>query len=269
MNRWKTYSIAISLLIVSIGFSFLIFFFRSKVSYGNYIDPIYHLWLFGPTIASLIFLWIGKEKILQTVALRKLQNYSAVAVPIVLIFSAAIFSIVIQYHFGFIRLEYNEGFFYLFGANFSPLSGSFVWLVLLLIHAGFAEEFAWRGYLYSRVKHLPWLEQILLINTIWAIWHFPFMPFHRPQQFILFWVQCLELGTVLVYARFKAKSSIATMILHPVTVFLISVVSLPYFSVVNSEWAGWPNYTIAALFLPVAIYYYIKGSQETKTIDAA
>jgi len=268
MNRVRVYGIALLLLITSIGFSFLIFLLRSKFNYVGYLDPIYHLFLFGPTIAALIFLAIGRDNILQTVGLNKLRNISAVVVAFILLFLAAALSTLIQYHFGFIRPENNEGFFRLFGIQFSPFSGSLIWLSLLLIHAGFAEEFAWRGYLYSRLKHFPWTEQVLLINTIWAFWHFPFMRFSNVEQYFLFWVQCLEFGTVLVYARFKTGSSISAMILHPFTVFSLTVLSSPYFSVVNSGWAGWPNYTIAIVFLPIAVYYFVKGQHETKAISA-
>lgn len=269
MKRVKVYVTAVLLLITSMGLSFLIFLLRSKYNYISFFDPIYHLFLFGPTIAALIFLAISRDNILQTVGLNKIRNISAVVIAFILLFVAAILSTLIQYYFGFIRPENNEAFFRLFGIQFSPVSGSLIWLFLLLVHAGFAEEFAWRGYLYSRLKHLPWTEQVLLINTIWAIWHFPFMRFSHAEQYILFWVQCLELGTVLVYARFRTGSSISAMILHPLTVFSLSVLSSPYFSVVNSDWAGWPNYTIAILFLPIAFYYFVRGKHETKAISAA
>ncbi len=267
MNRVKVYVIALLLLITSVGFSFLIFLLRSNYNYVSFIDPVYHLFLFGPTIASLIFLAISKDNILQTVGLNKLRNISALVIAFILLFLAATLSTLIQYDFGFIRPESNEAFFRLFGIQFSPFWGSLIWLSLLLIHAGFAEEFAWRGYLYSRLKHLRWTEQVLLINTIWAIWHFPFMRFSHFQQYLLFWVQCLEFGTVLVYARFKTGSSISAMILHPLTVFSLTVLSSPYFFVVNSDWAGWPNYTIAIVFLPIACYYFIRGQHETKQVN--
>ena len=269
MNRLRVYGISLLLLITSTATSFLIIILRSKFNYIGYLDPIYHLWLFGPTIAALIFLAITKENIAHTVGLNKVRNISTVVVLFILLFLAATLSRLIQFSLGFIRLENNDTFFHLFGIQFTPVWGSLIWLFLLLIHAGFAEEFAWRGFLYSRVKHLPWVEQVLLINTIWAIWHFPFMRFSQVQQYLLFWVQCLEIGTVLVYARFKTGSSISAMILHPWTVFSLSVLSLPYCSVVNSDWAGWPNYTIAILFLPIAVYYFIKGQRETKAASAA
>ena len=269
MKRVRVYGIALLLLMTSTAFSLLIVILRSKYEYIGYLDPIYHLWLFGPTLSALIFLAIAKENIAQTVGLNKVRNISTVLVLLILLFFTAALSRVIQYIFGFIRLESNDTFFHLFGIQFTPFWGSLIWLLLLLVHAGFAEEFAWRGYLYSRVRHLPWAEQVLLINTIWAIWHFPFMRFSQVQQYLLFWVQCLEIGTVLVYARFKTGSSIAAMILHPWTVFSLSVLSLPYCSVVNSDWAGWPNYTIAILFLPIAIYYFIKGRHETRATSAA
>ncbi len=269
MHRLRVYGISLLLLITSIGFSFLIFALSSKYSFIGQLDPIHHLFLFGPTISALILLAIAKDNIAQTIGLEKIRHFSVVVVLFLLLFLTVAFSRLIQYYFGFIRLETNPWFFYLFGVQFSPFWGSLIWLFLLLIHAGFAEEFAWRGYLYSRVKHLPWTEQVLLINTIWAIWHLPFMPFSRVDQYFLFWVQCLEFGVVLNYARFKTGSSVSAMLLHPLTVFALGALSLPYLSVVSSDWAGWPNYTIAILFLPIGVFYFIRGRHETQARIAA
>jgi hypothetical protein len=78
VNRVKVYGIAVMLLITSIGFSFLIFVLRSKCKYVGYLDPVYHLFLFGPTITALVFLAFGKENIAHTVALNRMRNLSGV-----------------------------------------------------------------------------------------------------------------------------------------------------------------------------------------------
>jgi len=248
-------------MLLSIGLSFLIFRFRQTASFGNTIDPIYHLWLFGPTIASLILLLIIKNDSFSMISFKKIQNVKAFLVVIVTMILVIILSGIIQYLLGFISFQRNDQFFFLFNHQFTPLVGSFIWLVLLLIHAGFAEEFAWRGYLFSKLKNLSWVEIILVLNTIWAVWHFPFMPFQKVYQYILFWFLCIEFGVVLVYVRIKTKSVISAMILHPVVVFSLSVIFTPYFNVINTDGAGWPNYIIALLFLPISIYYFTEGQK--------
>jgi membrane protease YdiL (CAAX protease family) len=244
---------------MSIGLSFAIISLRYAVSFGNYIDPIHHLFLFGPTLASLILILIVKGDSIRMVSLNKFQNIKSLVIAIIAMLLAIIISRIIQHCFGFISIQRSDQFFFLFDRQFSPLIGSVLWIIFLFIHAGFAEEFAWRGYLFSKLKSLSWIEFVFVLNTIWAVWHFPFMPFDKIYQYILFWFLCVEFGTILIYVRLKTGSVLASMILHPIVVISLAVIFVPYFRVINEDGAGWPNYIIALLLLPISIYYFIKG----------
>ncbi len=259
MKKLKIYLVGLILLLLSIGLSFLVIKLRYAVSFGNYIDPIRHLFLFGPALASLILILIFKKDSISMISFNKIQNLKAFFIVLILMISAVILSIVFEYFLGFISFQNNDKFFFLFNHQFSPVLGSLIWLLLLLLHSGFAEEFAWRGYLFSKLRTLSWIEMILYLNSIWAIWHFPFMPFHKIHQYILFWILCIEFGTILIYVRLKTKSVISSMILHPVVVFCLSVLIMPYFKINNHDGAGWPNYIVALIFLPISVVYYKKG----------
>ncbi|MCW3789640.1 CPBP family intramembrane glutamic endopeptidase [Plebeiibacterium sediminum] len=259
MNRLKIYTTGFLLLLLSIGLSFLIFKFRSSVNFGSYIDPIYHLWLFGPTLASIVFIFVIKKDSFNLISLKNIQNKRSFFATIIVMIFSVLLATLIQYILGYTEFQRSNQLFFLFNYQFSPMAGSILYLMLLLIHAGFAEEFAWRGYLFSKLKTLSWLEMIILLNSIWAIWHFPFMPFKEWYQYLLFWILCIEFGTVLIYVRIKTKSVLSSMILHPLVVFTLSVLFVPYFNIINKNGAGWPNYIVALIFLPISIYYFKKG----------
>lgn len=61
--------------------------------------------------------------------------------------------------------------------------GTFPWIVILttLIY-GLFEEIGWRGFLYQHLKPLPLILNILIVTTLWFLWHlnfeFTFLPFY-------------------------------------------------------------------------------------------
>lgn len=261
MKRLNIYLQALALLILAVIFSILIFKISTHLSFGKYIDPIHHLWLFGPTIAAIILIIINKNDSLSNIGAKKIQNKQVLFLTIFIIIFTIILQRILQYYLGFISFQTNQEPLLVFTKQFSPFRDTIVWIILLFIHAGFAEEFAWRGYLFSKLKYLSWIELVLLLNTIWAIWHFPFMPFHEVYQYILFWFSTLEIGIILIYIRMKTHSVISSMILHPIIVIFLAVFFTPYFKINNSDWAGWPNYIFILTFLPPSIIYYVKGKK--------
>ena len=154
MKRLKVYLHAFALLILSVVLSWTIVLIRNKVSFGNYIDPIYHLWLFGPTVASLVLILLGKEDSIIDIGFRRIKNSKVLYLSIIVLFIAIALSRIIQYYLGFISLSFGNNSFFLFNHQFAPFLGSVIWILLLFIHSGFAEEFAWRGYLFSKLRNL-------------------------------------------------------------------------------------------------------------------
>lgn len=264
MKKIKIYLYGLGILIVSILISWVICKLRANYEFIRIIDPIYHLWLFGPAITSVLFFLGSRQKGIKTFGFVKPQNLGILFYAILIMILTIIISIIIQYNLNFIVPEFNPNRFILFNYKFTPAIGTIIIIFLLLIHAGFAEEILWRGFLYNKLSELSWLELIITLNTIWAVWHFPFMPFNQFLQYLLFWILCIEFGTILIYVRLKTGSVISSMLLHTVVVSVLGILFAPYFKINNGLGAGWPNYILAIILLPISIVYFLKGNNYYK-----
>lgn len=53
--------------------------------------------------------------------------------------------------------------------------GTIPWLIILsILLYGLLEEIGWRGFLYQHLKTLPLFTNILIVATLWFLWHLNF-----------------------------------------------------------------------------------------------
>lgn len=55
------------------------------------------------------------------------------------------------------------------------VKGVFPWIgVLIILIYGLLEEIGWRGFLYQHLKSIPLIYNILIVATMWFLWHLNF-----------------------------------------------------------------------------------------------
>ncbi|OGD54383.1 abortive infection protein [Candidatus Bathyarchaeota archaeon RBG_13_38_9] len=85
---------------------------------------------------------------------------------------------------------------------------------------GFGEELGWRGFLQKELSKLDFWKSSLIIGIVWGIWHAPIIlqghnyPQHPLAGLIMMVVFTLLLSPIFSYVRIKAKSVIASAIIH-------------------------------------------------------
>jgi len=111
----------------------------------------------SPIIVAVAFLLIQRDKFsLFNFKLFKPSSFLAI---IIITYILLFLTIIILTHFKL--------------AEFSKPDNGILFYVLIPIIAGLTEETAWRGYLFSKLKELTWLQITIIINLIWSIWHIP------------------------------------------------------------------------------------------------
>jgi membrane protease YdiL (CAAX protease family) len=113
--------------------------------------------------------------------------------------------------------------------EFSALPFHPIWLLLLQgLFAGatlnavaaFGEELGWRGLLQQALSPAGFWKSSFLIGAIWGIWHAPLViqgynyPGHPLPGVAMMVIWCMLLGPIFALIRIKAKSVVATSILH-------------------------------------------------------
>ncbi|MBN1898034.1 MAG: CPBP family intramembrane metalloprotease [Spirochaetes bacterium] len=84
----------------------------------------------------------------------------------------------------------------------------------------FGEEIGWRGFLQKEFESLSFWKSSFLIGFIWGLWHAPVIlmghnyPEHPQIGVLMMIIWCILLGPLFSYIRIKARSVIATCILH-------------------------------------------------------
>jgi membrane protease YdiL (CAAX protease family) len=86
--------------------------------------------------------------------------------------------------------------------------------------AAFGEELGWRGFLLKEFKEMSFLKASIIIGFIWGIWHAPLIlmghnyPQHPQIGVLMMIILCILLTPLLLYITIKAKSVIASAIMH-------------------------------------------------------
>lgn len=257
---YKTLFWLMGFLVLPIIFSMTIIYLSP---YNQYSNPIGHNFLFGPAFASLVFIFFDKKFRMLELGFTSFRVGTLLTL-ILLLFFIYLAEKNIQLFLGLVEFNpsFNEQSF--FGIALNPILSKLVYFFLLAIYTGFGEELAWRGYLFSKLKHLSWFQLVLVINIVWALWHLPLFFENGPYQgnaifkFILFVICCIEFGILLLYLRVKSQSLIPCMVLHCFGSF-IPYLLLHVYNINDVNWAGFPNLILVLIFIPFAALFYIRG----------
>ncbi len=86
--------------------------------------------------------------------------------------------------------------------------------------AGFGEELGWRRLLQKELGPMGFWSSSAVIGFIWGVWHLPLIlmghnyPEHPVPGVFLWTVNCVFLGIVFSYVRMRAKSVVASAVMH-------------------------------------------------------
>lgn len=104
----------------------------------------------GPTIGALAVFLIFKIRPIMSLK----GNYTSLKIPILIYWALPIVLISLISYFR------NE---------------TVPWLsVLVVLVYGLVEEIGWRGFLYQQLKVLPLIVNIMIVSSLWFIWHLNF-----------------------------------------------------------------------------------------------
>lgn len=102
---------------------------------------------------------------------------------------------------------------------FSALQGMLAGVSINALFA-FGEELAWRGFLLKSFTKMRFFKASFLIGCIWGLWHAPLIlmghnyPEHPRIGVLMMIAWCILLSPIFVYITIKAKSVIASSIMH-------------------------------------------------------
>lgn len=91
---------------------------------------------------------------------------------------------------------------------------------LIALPIAFGEEYGWRGYLQGELVKLGKMRGVLLVGTIWGLWHAPIIamghnyPGHPVEGILLMVAYCIGLGYFLGFAVLKSGSVWLAAFLH-------------------------------------------------------
>ena len=247
-ERFGIYLYSGLFLILSVFFTLLIAILSEKSSIKEYIDPISQLPIFGPAIASFVFILFSRKIKFSNLNFFKFNILVLLKIIGVFIIFNIIVTIV-QLVFENIVYEPNTTPKELFNIQFPYSIYILISCFLTIFYAGFGEEIGWRGFLFNKLKNLPYLEMTLLLNIVWALWHLPMFVLggmghgNAVFSFILFIITCIEFGILLNYIRIKTNSVFGAIFLHPFA-NIYSFISLGIFKIENKFWAGHLNITL-------------------------
>ncbi len=103
------------------------------------------------------------------------------------------------------------------------------WVILLLVFVaapiqnlvfGLGEEFGWRGYLLEKMRGAGLTRAILIIGTIWGVWHAPIilMGHNFPEDpylgAVFMTLTCIPLGAIFTWLRLKSDSAVVAGFAH-------------------------------------------------------
>ena len=203
----------------------------------------------SPLVVAVAFLLILRDKF-SALSFR-LFNPLSLIVVLVITYVILFLTIFIQTYFKFSEFSFTS--------DKGKIIGYFL---SALIMCGFAEETAWRGYLFSKLKDLTWFRITIIINLIWAIWHIPshfyVLEGHIWISFPLFIITCFELGIIMQYLRVKTNSVIPCILFHALFIFPLMLSGLK----TKVLYLGsFPYIIMILLLLPITIYCYRVGQR--------
>jgi membrane protease YdiL (CAAX protease family) len=203
----------------------------------------------SPIVVAIAFILILRDKF-SDLRLR-LFNPLSLIVILLITYVLLFLTISIQSYFNFSEFSFTS--------DKGTITGYFLSAIIM---CGFAEETAWRGYLFSKLKDLTWFQITIIINLIWAIWHIPSHFFvlegHIWISFPLFIVSCFELGIIMQYLRVKTDSVIPCILFHALFIFPLMLSGLK----TNVLYLGsFPYIILLLLLLPLTIYCYKAGQR--------
>lgn len=149
---------------------------------------------------------------------------------------------------------------------------NFLWLTLIqgLVAgvtvnaiAAFGEELGWRGFLLKEFKEMSFVKASILIGLIWGIWHAPLIlmghnyPQHPQIGVFMMVFLCVLLTPLLLYITIKAKSVIASAIMHGTmnATAGISIMAINGGSDLTAGIAGFAGFITITIFL-VGLFIY-------------
>jgi membrane protease YdiL (CAAX protease family) len=86
--------------------------------------------------------------------------------------------------------------------------------------AAFGEELGWRGFLAKNLGFMGFWPSSIVIGIIWGIWHAPLIihgynyPIHPKLGVLMMTVFTTLLSPIFMYVRLRAKSVIASSVMH-------------------------------------------------------
>ena len=259
----QIYLFAFSFLIVSIIITIGLYYLGKAFPGQDYYNPLGLIVGFGPLITAVIFILVNRNDKFRDVALKKFNVQLLMKIVVILVFVYVIEYLLFSF-FGLVEFRLRLKQLLLYNTEFGNISYLFIAFLIPFVYTGIGEEYGWRGYLFHKLIGLKWVEHVLILNLVWALWHVPIILYgimggfsNFSMDFILFTIQAIELGIILVYVRLKSGSVIPVMILHGFINFFHGIVLPMFYAYIKSS--DWSQLILIFLLLPFAIYYYTKG----------
>lgn len=264
MTRIRIYTTAFSFLIIAVIMTFLLAILVEQFNGLKILDPISQIALLGPAMAAFLMTLLNRKNSLKDLNFNKI-NVHVLYVILVYLFYAIILALT-QIIFGNMSFEISSNEFYFYGETIGFERYFFKAGLLTIIFSGFGEEIGWRGFLFNKLKTLPFFEMTILLNVIWALWHLPMFILggmghsNLLISFTLFVIISIEFGIMLNYIRLKTNSVFGAILVHPVA-NISSWLIMGYTRIDNEFWASHPNIIAIVILFPISLYYYKKGQK--------
>jgi membrane protease YdiL (CAAX protease family) len=139
----------------------------------------------------------------------------------------------------------------------------------------FGEELGWRGYLLNALRGKKFLSAVLLIGTVWGLWHLPLIlmghnyPEHPVAGVGMMTVMCILLSPMMIYIVLKSRSVITAAVFHGVFNAIAGIGSL-YIVGGNDLICGVTGVTglFVLLIFNVAFYIYDRYIKQEKLFSS-
>jgi membrane protease YdiL (CAAX protease family) len=245
MEKIKIYTLFLIFMILTTGLRY----FQIDVFNFKYCGEI------SPILTSVIFISLNKKDSFKMLSFNRFK-YKPLLLPIFLITCVIGIDFIVQFKIQLIGQPVID---------LSFLIKLLISSILFTVLVGGFEEIGWRGYLTSKIIQykMPWNQLIVITSIIWSIWHLPthFSKFenHLYIQYPFFITSCFELSIIMAYLRIRTNSVIPAILFHS----LVAILYESFFKSTSKDmyFMTFPSIIMILLLLPVAIYYYKRGSK--------